>query len=119
MRTITARCVTFAAALLAADTLSASPAAATTISEPIHTEGPCLLGHVNPADNNSACRLGGGYPEVDADENGVPIEKCGPSIDGKNVSTVDSRGGQRFFICKHTRNLLGDDYWEWNEVLHS
>lgn len=104
-----------AAAVLGAGLLAATPHAAAT---PLH-EGHCLFGHVNPRNQNSACRGSdsANWPHVPADVNGHPLKECLPGNDGESVATEDVHGGRHWFICSHETNITGEELWEWKEVL--
>ncbi|WP_280335606.1 hypothetical protein [Nocardia wallacei] len=79
--------------------------------------GPCLLGHVDPSDPNSACRLGGSPTPSQADPNGNPTLSCSRLNEGQKVATEDADGGQHHWICRQYKDSWGHTYFEWTEVL--
>ncbi len=89
-----------------------APAQAT----PSTTHGPCLFGHVDPNDSNSACRFNGQPPETTARPDGSPALSCSRLNKGQNVRTHDGLGW-RYWICSSRRDQWGNTYYEWDEIL--
>ncbi|WP_280393264.1 hypothetical protein [Nocardia wallacei] len=84
---------------------------------PAAERGPCLLGHVDPSDPNSACRLGGSPTPSEADPNGIPTLSCSRLNEGQKVSTEDADGALHHWTCMKYKDSWGHTYYEWTEVL--
>ncbi|MFJ1459264.1 hypothetical protein [Nocardia sp. N2S4-5] len=86
-------------------------------ASPVAERGPCLLGHVDPSDPNSACRLGGSPTPSEADPNGHPSLSCSRLNEGQKVATEDADGGQHHWVCRQYKDAWGHTYYEWTEIL--
>ncbi|WP_280247490.1 hypothetical protein [Nocardia abscessus] len=80
--------------------------------------GPCLFGHVDPKDDNSACRGSDSarFPESESAPDGSPALSCTKLNDGQRVRTHDGLGW-RHWLCKKYKDSWGHTYYEWTEIL--
>ncbi|WP_029899506.1 hypothetical protein [Nocardia brasiliensis] len=88
------------------------------VDAPAHA-GPCLFGHVDARDPNSACKGShdGSWPESEGTPAGTPKLSCSRLNDGQHVRVRHPQGGWSYFICRKHTDLIGPDYWDWDEVL--
>ncbi|MGV9818441.1 hypothetical protein [Nocardia xishanensis] len=109
------------AAGLAAVAVVAIWAVPDALAAPTPVAGPCLFGHVDPRDDNSACRGSDSarFPATPSRPDGTPAVTCEPKNDGLEVRTDAGEHGWRYWICKSYRDYWGHTYWEWTEVLGS
>ncbi|MFE7798985.1 hypothetical protein [Nocardia sp. NPDC057440] len=82
--------------------------------------GPCLFGHVDPNDDNSACRGSDSakWPESESTPDGTPALSCTRLNDNQHVRTRDPHGW-RYWLCKGYKDQWGNKYYDWTEVLGS
>lgn len=111
---------TIRAALAACAIGAALIGAAPAVAQPISPVGWCPFGHVDPSNDNSACRGSDSatWPRVPADPHGNPLMKCNEYHDGEHVSTVDKDGTLARWICQHVSPVFDSPYWEWTEVVY-
>jgi predicted lipoprotein with Yx(FWY)xxD motif len=102
--------VAVSSALLGGQTLTTTPVA---------QAGPCLFGHVDPNNSNSACRGSdsANWPESEANPDGSPKLSCSRLNKGAGVKTWDGRGYRKWKCMQMTE--MGQEYWQWYEVLGS
>ncbi|MGY4103431.1 hypothetical protein ACW2Q0_28290 [Nocardia sp. R16R-3T] len=100
--------VAVSAALLGGQTLSTTPVA---------QAGPCLLGHVDPNNDNSACKGSdsANWPESEANPDGSPTLSCSRLNKGAGVKTWTGNGWRKWKCMQITE--LGQTYFTWYEVL--
>jgi predicted lipoprotein with Yx(FWY)xxD motif len=107
-------------ALIAGSALTTSLLGATLAPAviPVAQAGPCLFGHVDPKDDNSACRGSDAarWPESEQTADGSPALTCSRLNDGAHVRTHDGLGW-RYWLCKRYKDSWGHTYYEWTEVL--
>lgn len=96
-------------ALIGATLLSVPAVSAT----PIAHQGPCLLGHVNPDDPNSACTGSDAdrWPPMDEGPTG-PIIPCDEHNVGEQVKTQHAPQKWRYWRCRGS-----DGVYQWEEIL--
>ncbi|WP_280309109.1 hypothetical protein [Nocardia abscessus] len=105
-------CATVAAAFLGGAILpTAAPVAG--------AAGPCLFGHVDPNDDNSACRGSDSarFPESESGPDGTPALSCTRLNEDARVRTDQGAYGWRHWICKKYKDSWGHTYYEWTEIL--
>ncbi|MGY1944073.1 hypothetical protein [Nocardia asiatica] len=112
---------TTARALLAGCALTVSLVGGTltpTAIAPAHA-GPCLFGHVDPKDDNSACRGSDSarFPESESTPDGTPALTCSRLNEGDKVRTHDGLGW-RYWWCRKYKDSWGHTYYEWTEILY-
>ncbi|MFI6368943.1 hypothetical protein ACIBG0_40230 [Nocardia sp. NPDC050630] len=100
--------VAVSAALLGGQTLTTTPAQA----------GPCLFGHVDPNNDNSACRGSdsANFPESEANPDGSPKLACTRLNEGQNVKTHDAHGWL-YWGCKAYKDQWGNKTYQWTEFV--
>lgn len=111
-------------ALLAGCALTASLVGGTMAptATPVAQAGPCLFGHVDPNDDNSACRGSDSakWPESESTPDGTPALSCTRLNEGQRVATrLPDPLGERHWICKQYKDSWGHTYYDWTEVLVS
>jgi predicted lipoprotein with Yx(FWY)xxD motif len=111
IRTAAVVCATATAMFLGGTTLP-------TITPVASAAGPCLFGHVDPNNSNSACRgsESAKWPESEQTADGSPALTCSRLNDGAHVRTHDGLGW-RYWLCKKYKDSWGHTYYQWTEVL--
>ncbi|MBF6298236.1 hypothetical protein IU459_11860 [Nocardia amamiensis] len=108
-------------ALLAGCTLAVSLVGGTLAptATPVAQAGPCLFGHVDPKDDNSACRGSdsANWPESEQTPEGTPALSCSRLNEGARVRTDQGQYGWRYWVCKKYKDSWGHTYYDWTEVL--
>ncbi|MET8874432.1 hypothetical protein [Nocardia sp. NPDC004604] len=86
---------------------------------PTLVNGPCLFGHVDPHNDNSACRGSDSakWPESEGTPAGTPKLSCSRLNDGQHVKVRQPDGSWGYFLCRKHTDLMGPDYWDWDEIL--
>lgn len=86
---------------------------------PIALAGPCVFGHVDPHNDNSACRGSDSakWPESEGTPAGTPKLSCSRLNDGQHVKVRQPDGSWGYFLCRKHTDLMGPDYWDRDEVL--
>ncbi|MET8874208.1 hypothetical protein [Nocardia sp. NPDC004604] len=107
---------------LAACAISASMFSAITPpadAAPTPVNGPCLFGHVDPDNDNSACKGSdsANWPESEPNPDGSPKLSCSRLNKGAGVKTWTGRGWRKWKCMQITE--MGQEYWQWYEVLGS
>ncbi|MFE7747195.1 hypothetical protein [Nocardia sp. NPDC057455] len=101
--------------------LAAAVAAGVSVAGPepaTANAGPCLFGHVDPKNDNSACRgsESAKWPESEQTAEGTPALSCTRLNAGQHVRTHDGLGW-RYWICQAYKDSWGHTVHEWTEVL--
>ncbi|WP_327111117.1 hypothetical protein OHB12_24835 [Nocardia sp. NBC_01730] len=107
----------FLGAMLTACAITASVLGGATAAAE-DTAGPCLFGHVDPNNNDSACKYSDSatWPESEEGPDGEPALTCTRLNENQHVRTRDAHGN-RFWLCKKYKDSWGHTYYQWTEVL--
>ncbi|OXR46693.1 hypothetical protein B7C42_01668 [Nocardia cerradoensis] len=107
-----------AAACLLGVALLGTPAHAD--AAPAHI-GWCPFGHVDPHDDNSACRGSDSaeWPLSEHGPDGKPTVSCTRLNEGRGVRTDHGDHGYSYWRCMSYKDQWGNVYFDWSEVLEA
>lgn len=90
-------------------------------ADPVTPAGWCVFGHVDPNDDNSACRGSDSatWPLSESNPDGTPALSCSRLNDNQHVKTDVGEHGFSYWICMQYKDQWGNVYYEWTEVLGS